>query len=124
MIQHFTSDRLARFASHDDVTANSVDAEWDAAAWRRKTRFLLAGMIAVLVVTGIVAYSAGWLSANYVPTSKSLRDPNNPARAFIISEEKIWGIYGNLDVDSIVFQYKSGETDAEEFWDQVDNRAA
>ena len=57
-----------------------------------------------------------------VPTEDSIRA--NPGRVFIVAGEDIRGIYGNMDVDSEVYQYRTREENADEFWVAVSKQSA
>ena len=93
--------------------------------WR--TRILADGRFRVMQIRSLMFSAlvfAGCDVNSYVPTADFLRSAPNPTRAFVISEESIHGIYGNMDVDSEIYQYTTTEANADRFWEAVGRRAA
>lgn len=78
----------------------------------------------ILFLAACVMASAGCDINAYVPTAEKLRRPDNPSSAFIVEEQGIIGIYGNLDVDSAIYSYVSGIADEAELWTEIDAQAS
>jgi hypothetical protein len=58
-----------------------------------------------------------------IPTEEELR--NWPVlQPFLLSPESLSGVYRNLDVDCVVFHYRSSLPTEQVFWQQVEQRAA
>jgi len=61
---------------------------------------------------------------SYVPSAEKLRDPEIQSAAFIVEARHIRGIYGNTDVDSVIYMYDTAATPATEFWSTLGEKAA
>lgn len=76
----------------------------------------------LLILSAVMV--AGCDFDSFVPTAEVLRNPQSASHAFVIDEENIRGIYGNMDVDSTIYQYTTREADADRFWEKLATRAA
>ena len=79
--------------------------------------------IALFFATTTLAAFAACDMNSYVPSAKVLLDPNNPTAAFIVDEQTIIGIYGNIDVDSVIYAYTTS-LDEEDFWQAIDTNVS
>lgn len=70
---------------------------------------------AIWILMLAVAISGCDLNA-YVPSAEKLRNPKNPSAAFLVNERDIRGIYGNSDVDAVIYAYDSSVAGEGEFW--------
>jgi len=64
------------------------------------------------------AGGCGVLSDDYLPTSAEIIGAHN---SFLVAPEALTGHYGNMDVDAVVFSYKSGSPDADAFWNALES---
>lgn len=58
---------------------------------------------------------------DYVPSAEMLRSPCSPSSAFHVEAAEFQGIYGNSDVDSVIYAYRT--RDPEAFWDKLGRQA-
>ena len=69
------------------------------------------------VVVGLLAVAGcGLLGKGYVPDAEEVRRFHS---AFLIEETGIRGVYGNMDVDSVVFTYQTDAADEATFWGRL-----
>jgi hypothetical protein len=59
------------------------------------------------------------LSNEYVPTTEQIVARIH-LRPFLVNASEIEGIYGNMDVDAVIFRYRTGERDLEAFLARVE----
>lgn len=72
---------------------------------------------ALTVATAAVTMGCGM---EYVPSAQQLRDPKNPSAAFLHRPTSVRGIYGNLDVDSAIFEYHTSVEQESDFWTAIE----
>ena len=76
-----------------------------------------------ITVAILVIFNACYqLDMDYVPTPPQLRESNWYSE-FIIDETNLQGIYGNQDVDSVIFTYATNIADETSFWTLLDKIA-
>ncbi len=86
-------------------------------ACRRVMLFLLA--LAVVTGTG-----CDFNLSDYTPSAEDVCSGYNPSSPFMVEPAEIAGLYGNLDVDSLIYSYRTTANDADAFWAQIDQQAA
>jgi hypothetical protein len=69
-----------------------------------------------LVIGMVVVAGCDLLSKDRVPDAEEVRRFHS---AFLVEETGIRGVYGNMDVDSVVFTYQTNAADETTFWDKL-----
>jgi hypothetical protein len=79
-----------------------------------------------MAVTGLAVMASAllaacdFLSMEYIPRADDLRRNHS---TFMIAESNLRGVYGNVDVESVIFTYTSAAQDSDEFWDAIHENA-
>lgn len=74
----------------------------------------------ITVAIPVIFSACSQLEMDYVPTPSELREG---WAEFIIDGTNLQGIYGNQDVDSVIFTYKTNIADEKSFWAHFDEVA-
>ena len=90
--------------------------------WRRLVVALIIGfVVAVFSVVPRLDTFFG-LKMDYVPTERQLRDIADMA-PFVAQTQSLRGLYGNMDVTSVVFEYDVPESGRADFWGRLESAA-
>ena len=78
--------------------------------------------IGVLLLISIVLLTGGACDLNeYTPSVEVIK--KNESRVFMVEPTEVESLYGNLDVDSLIYSYRTTVSDADLFWSCIEQRA-
>ena len=78
--------------------------------------------IAIVTAIALAILVLVFVADDYVPTSEKLLSIYNPTACFIVNAQDVRGIYGNMDVDCVLYEYTTS-VDPKEFWNRLHQSA-
>ncbi|MEX2138425.1 MAG: hypothetical protein WD894_04145 [Pirellulales bacterium] len=88
-------------------------------AFMRTWGWLSAAAVAAVFCLSALALLTVYKLNVYVPDAEQLLRPGSASRTFIVDHTEVNGVYGNNDVDSVVFTYIT-ELEESAFWKALD----